>query len=168
MRPAVLSRIAAIGLLSVSGYACDRPAVGPNGPSAISFFGASSAFIGTTIQPQVLGFQRASVFACPGIPPLTTTLQLSVTSPTARDVSLTEVRFQFIDAAGIESVPLEFLQNDLVGLFGSTVIRGGTSRGFGFTPRFGCAIGLPRSLVMRTVFVDSFGAHPSALTVPFR
>jgi hypothetical protein len=154
-------------LLSVSCYACDRPAVGPNGPSAITFFGAPSSFIGTTVFPQVLGFERASVFACPGLPPLTTTLQLSVMSPSTRDVTLSEVSFRFVDVAGFESVPLEFFRNDLVRLFGSTVIAGGTSRVFGFTPRFGCTIGLPRSLVMRTVFVDSFGAHPSALTVPF-
>ena len=171
MRPAVLSRIAALAgmfLLSVSFNACDRPAIGPNGPSAISFFGAPSSFIGTTVQPSVLSFERLSVFACPGFPPLSTSLALSVTSPASTDISLNEVSLQFLGVDGVGGVPLQFLGSDLVGLFGSTVIRGGTSRVFGFTPRFGCGfVGLPRSLVMRTVFVDSFGSHPSTLTVPF-
>ncbi len=170
MRPAVFSRIAAIAgmfLLSVSVNACDRPAIGPNGPSAISFFGAPSSFIGTTVQPSVLSFERLTDFACPLLPPFTTSLALSVTSPASTNISLSEVSFQFVGIDGSAGVPLRFVGNDLVGLFGSTVILGGTSRVFGFTPRSGCTIGLPRSLVMRTVFVDSFGTHPSTLNVPF-
>jgi hypothetical protein len=167
MRLAVLSPIAAIVLVSASFNACDRPVTGPNGPSSISFSGAPSSLIGTTIQPQVLGVQRGSVFACPEFPPLTTRLQLSVTSPGTGDVSLGGISFQFIDIDGVESVPLEFFRDDLVALFGSTVIRGGTTRDFDFAPRFGCAIGQPRSLVMRPVFVDGLGSHPSTLMVPF-
>lgn len=170
MRPAVLSRIAAIAgifLLSASFSACDRHAIGANGPSAISFFGAPSSFIGTAVQPSVLSFERLSVFSCPLIPPFTTSLALSVTSPVNTDISLSEVSFQFVGVDGASGVPLQFFGNDLVGLFGSTVILGGTSRVFGFTPRFGCSIVSPRSLVMRAVFVDGFGSHPSTLSVPF-
>jgi hypothetical protein len=170
MKPSVLSRIAAItGLfvLSVSFNACDRPAIGPNGPSAISFFGAPSSLIGTTVHPSVLSFERLSVVSCPAFPPFTTSLALSVTSPANTDVSLSQVSLQFVGIDGSAGAPLQFLGSDLIGLFGNTVILGGTSRVFGFTPAFGCGISVPQSLVIRTVFVDSFGSHPATLNVPF-
>jgi hypothetical protein len=170
MKPAVLSRIAAIAgmfLLSVSFIACDRPAIGPNGPSAISFFGAPSSFVGASVQPSVLSFERLSVSSCPLLPPFTTSLALSVTSPANTNVSLSAVSFQVVGVDGVGGSPLQFASTDLIGLFGSTVILGGTSRAFGFTPAFGCGISLPQSLVIRAVFVDSLGSHPSTLNVPF-
>jgi hypothetical protein len=171
MKSAVRSRIAAIAglfVLLVSFNACDRPAIGPNGASAISFFGAPSSFNGPSVQPSVLSFERLSAFSCPLLPPFTTSLALSVTSPANTDVSLSQVSFQFLGVDGSAGVPLQFASTDLIGLFGSTVILGGTSRVFGFTPAFGCGISLPGSLAIRTVFVDSFGSHPGTLNVPFR
>jgi hypothetical protein len=111
---------------------------------------------GIFVQPQVLVGRRIATFACPTLPPLTTTFNLFIQPQF--DVSLQQVTLHFIDGSNIGGTPIPFPTPQLQTLFGSNLfIRAGLLRAFPFSTRFGCVPLVPTMLAADVVLVDTNG-----------
>jgi hypothetical protein len=138
--------------------------------SVSSLTTAPSTVISATIVPTTLSFHILPIFGgCPSASPFSSNFGLFIDQRGGADLSLHQVGFQFVDFSGFGS-PVTFLRHDLVTLFGSTLVAGGTSRTFGFQPHFGCGfVSAPHSMAAHLVLLDRIGTrHERRLTVPLR
>jgi hypothetical protein len=144
-------------VMSLSLVACDDVKleddvlVGPSGDRFVT------PTVNTLVIPATtLPFQIMPVLGCPSAPPFGSRFSL-VVNPINVDLTMTEVGLQFVDTAGIVS-PVNFGQNDLGVLFGSTTITAGVGRTFSFNTNFGCSFrAVPHVMRGRAVFVSPLG-----------
>ncbi len=152
--------VAAIVTASVAVAACDsqvRAVIGASvlQPSAVTVSSASVTVV--QIQPTFLVHQTVPTFACPAMPPLTTTFQIVVVQPVT-DVSVTSVTFQFINGSSISGTVITFPQPELTRMFGPTVVPAHSTRAFPFTQSFGCfPVVTPTAMNASVVLADASG-----------
>jgi hypothetical protein len=149
------SSAAILLVLSVSFAACDElddeVFVAPSGD------GFLTPTVNTLVIPATtLPFQILPVQGCPSA--FVSHFSL-VVNPTNVDLTMTEVGLQFVDTAGTVS-PVNFGQNDLRVLFGSTTVIAGVERTFPFNTNFGCSFrASPHVMLGRAVFVNPLGSR---------
>jgi hypothetical protein len=148
--------VASIVTASVAVAACDskvRTVIGGSvlQPSVVTVTSATVV----QIEPSFLGRQSVVSFACPAVPPQTTTFRIVVQPST--DVSLRSVTFQFINGSSISGTVITFPQGDLERMFGPTFIPARTTRSFPFTQAFGCFPQSPTSMTANVVLADASG-----------
>jgi hypothetical protein len=120
------------------------------------FFAPSPVF-NASLLPSTIPLQPLPVFGCPFTGPFASAFTIVIDQRAGSDVFLHEVGFRFLDAAGFAS-PLLFNRGDLTGLFGTTLVPFGTTRGFSFRPQFGCGLlTAPRWLAVRLLLQDRRG-----------
>jgi hypothetical protein len=121
---------------------------------------APSTVIGATIVPTTLSFHILPIFGgCPSASPFSSNFGLFIDQRGGADLILHQAGFRFVDFSGFNS-PVTFLHHDLVTLFGSTLVVGGTSRTFPFRPHFGCGfVSAPHSMAAHLVLLDRSGVR---------
>jgi hypothetical protein len=113
---------------------------------------ASTAPIGVALAPQIL--------ACD---PFGTSFDLIVNAA-SRDLFVDSVTVRLGDGSNAGGPMLTFADTELRRLFGSTQVRAGATRSFGFFPRFGCGGLFGRSLVFELGVIDVSGARQTIRT----
>jgi hypothetical protein len=128
--------------LSTLFVACDSNV---QGEFKNELIGPSGAVAIVSFAPPTLVLSPVSGFTC------LTSFNLVVDARAVGDLFLDAAAFRFIDGSSIGRTPLFswFTAPQLNTLFGQTLIVGGTSRSFPFSPQFGCDGFRPQ-----TVFAD--------------
>jgi len=88
----------------------------------------------------IVSFSPGTIFLSPvGSVTCLTSFNLVVDARAVGDLFMDAASFRFIDGSSIGQTPLIswFTQPELTTLFGQTLIAGGTSRTFAFSPQFG-------------------------------
>jgi hypothetical protein len=157
--------------LAVLVAACDSKSSTPNRSAftAPSPFGGPAPFVGASLASDTIGFTSVTTFGCPWIAPFTTSFSVLVDQRSRSDIFMDRASLRFVDGSGLPS-PLELTRADLTGMFGTTLVPGGTTRRFEFEPDFGCGfVSVPTSLFVELLFLDRNGArHNSRLTATVR
>ena len=158
--------IVSLGLLFA---ACDELKLGGTATLAPSPFGPPAPFAGASLHPATIGFTSVPAFRCPSIEPFFSTFSLFVDRRSSSDIFMDHVVFEFVDGAGRRS-PLQLTRGELTSMFGTTLVAGGATRTFHFSPRFGCGFSsLPTLLVVDLSFLNRSGSrHRSTLTASVR
>lgn len=155
--PLSRASVAILLVTSLSFVACDDIKLEDDVLTAPSGDGFVTPTVNTLVIPATtLPFQIMPVLGCPSAPPFGSHFSL-VVNPVSVDLTMTEVGLQFVDTTGVPS-PVNFLQNDLTALFGSTAIVAGAGRTFSFSTNFGCSFRAnPHVMRGRAVFVNPLG-----------
>jgi hypothetical protein len=148
---------AIILVMSLSFVACDDIKLEDDVLTAPSGDGFVTPTVNTLVIPATtLPFQIMPVQGCPSAGRFGSHFSLLV-NPINGDLTMTEVGIQFVDTAGIVS-PVNFGQDDLRVLFGSTTVIAGVERTFPFNANFGCSFqAAPHLMRGRAVFVNPLG-----------
>jgi hypothetical protein len=146
---------AIILVMSLSFVACDDIKLEDDVLTAPSGDGFVTPNVNTLVIPATtLPFQILPVQGCPSA--FASHFSLLV-NPINVDLTMTEVGIQFVDTVGIVS-PVNFGQDDLRVLFGSTTVIAGVERTFPFNANFGCSFrAAPHLMRGRAVFVNPLG-----------
>ncbi|HZP48544.1 MAG TPA: hypothetical protein VFB07_08420 [Vicinamibacterales bacterium] len=123
-------------------------------PTAPDSLGSASspaiAAVTARIQPGTVSVTPIAGSACPGVPPFTSSLTLSLQSQSPVPMRVDQVTFTFLDGSNVSSHPITFPNGQLVPA-GSTV-------SLPFSPRFGCDIARPQFVVADVLLMDGRGA----------
>ena len=141
---------------ALAASACDRtttPSVGIASAPLVTVF--------TTLGAGPLVVTPTLVQGCAVV---TTDLTLVVAS-TARNVFLDHVTIHLIDGTNVGGPMVTFPKAGLESQFGATIVPGGGSRSFLFTPSFNCGPVGARSIQTDVVVSDGLGAQQSATVV---
>jgi len=90
-----------------------------------------------------------------------TSFNLVVDARAVGDLFMDAASFRFIDGSSIGQTPLisGVTQPELTTLFGQTLIAGGTSRTFAFSPQFGCDHFRPQTVMANVTLRDRSGSQ---------
>ena len=157
-----------VAALAILCAACDSDIRMRASGAAPSPFGPSAAFAGASL-PATIDFRTVSVFNCPTIAPFFSTVSLFIDRRGADDIFVDRLIFQFVDRAGRRSQQ-QLTRTDLAAMFGTTLVRGGQTRTFDFTPTFGCGfISVPSLLMIDLSILNRGGVRRgSTLSAAFR
>jgi hypothetical protein len=126
------------------------------GPSSLT---STAAFVSraVSVQPAAVVAQAFPSAVCPAGPAFLAPVNVVIHASGASDLSLSQVRMQFLDRSGTAAGSATFARSDLANRFGSTRIPVFGTRTFPFSFPFGC-VGLPTGTLTVVVFVvDSSG-----------
>ena len=159
--------VTVVWAFAVACAACDVPdrAAITVGPSSL----VPSPPFNATLFPTPIPFIFLPQSRCPTTPPFTSDFQVVVDQRSSFDVLLQEVNVVFFDAVGLSS-SVVFTDNDLVLLFGPTLVPAGVIRTFNFHAQFGCGLtALPRRLTLHSTIKDRTGTrHHLTLNAPLK
>ena len=112
-----------------------------------------------SLAPNPITFTPLSVFPCTGggfvFDP---SLHLVITA-SVNDVTFDSVTIHLVDGSNLGGPSVTVPRPQLTTLFGSTLIRAGTTRDFVLSPDFGCVTVFPTALQTTAVVVDSTGVQ---------
>src|SRR5262245_11075680 len=147
--------VAILLVMSLSFMACADIKLEDDVLTAPSGTGFVQPTVNTLVIPATtLPFQIMPVQGCPSSFVAHFSL---VVRPINADLTMTEVGMQFVDTSGFLS-PVNFAENDLRVLFGSTTVIAGAERAFPFNTTFGCSFqASPHIMRGRALFINSLG-----------
>jgi hypothetical protein len=140
-----------MGALAIA--ACDRP---NRTFSGVQVIGPTPTLAGAIV-PQPLVLSPVAGARCPFLTPFTTAFDLVIDHHGGTDLFIQQVTIRLLDGSNVGGSPLLMSSADLAARLGSTRVRPGQTRRFGFTPQFGCSAFRPRSLRADVVLRDAAG-----------
>jgi hypothetical protein len=143
--------VVALGVLSLAAAGCDPS---PGG-TALSV-GGSSLGPGGAFSPLPIGFNPLAALQCPGGFGFRPSFFLNITAG-PHDLTLDHVTLHLNDGSNLGGPMITIPRIDLAGGSGTTIIRAGSTRGFGLRPAFDCVFSHPRSLFGTAFLFDPIG-----------
>jgi hypothetical protein len=126
------------------------------GPSGVLIVSVDPAVLPPPVLSPPNHATQTSAAGCPASSSSVAHFQLVVQQP-PEDVSVNEVRMQFLAESGAAGEPVAYSRSEMTRMFGSSQVPRGTTRGFDFSVPYGCSPGVPKRMSVHVTTVTQSG-----------